>query len=193
MENGGLEMSINEYKDIHNTDKFTLGYVDEFYDPLFTPIRDDVKNVLEIGIQNGLSIKLWRDFFPNAQIYGADIERLVDLSGEERITTYYCDAYTKAMSNSLEDNKFDIIIDDGPHTYDSMVFFLQNYLPKVKPGGYLVLEDIVDCNWTPKLLEIIDKDLADDVVVYEMKGKQQTDELLARWSNGLDVIVVKRK
>ena len=185
-------MSINEYKDIHNTDKFTLGYVDEFYDMLFTPIRNDVKNVLEIGIQYGPSIKLWRDFFPNAQICGADIGKLVDLSGEDRITAYYSDAYTKTMSNSFEDNKFDIIIDDGPHTYESMVFFLQNYLSKVKPGGYLVVEDIIDCSWTPKLLEIIDKDLA-DVVVYEMKGKQKTDELLARWSNGLDVIVVKRK
>lgn len=186
-------MSIKQFEHLHGTDKFTLGYVDTFYDSLFVPIKDSVTAVLEIGIQYGPSIKLWRDFFPNAQIYGADIGKLVDLSGEDRITTYYGDAYTKVFANAFADDKFDIVIDDGPHTYESMVFFLQNYLTKVKPGGYLVVEDIIDCSWTPKLLEIIDKDLADDVVVYEMKGKQKTDELLARWSNGLDVIVVKRK
>jgi cephalosporin hydroxylase len=186
-------MSLNEYKNIHNADKFRLGYVDTFYDKLFSPIRNEVKNVLEIGIQYGPSILLWRDFFSEANILCVDIEKLVDLRGQERITPYYCNAYTKFFTNSLEDDKFDIIIDDGPHTYESMVFFLQNYLTKVKSGGYLVLEDIIDCSWTPKLLELINKDHAENITVYDMKAKQQTDELLAKWSNGLDVIVVKRK
>jgi SAM-dependent methyltransferase len=193
LEAGGMEMSIFDYEGVHNTDKFTLGYVNEIYNDLFVPIADSVSNVLEIGIQYGPSIKLWRDFFPNAQIYGADIEKLVDFSNEERIITYYGNAYTKTFVNSLEDGKFDIVIDDGPHTYESMVFFLQNYLSKVKPGGYLVVEDIVDCNWTPKLLEIIDSELTTNIIVYEMKGKQTTPELLSRWSNGLDVIVIQRK
>ena len=188
-----MAMSINKYKDVHNTDKFSLGYVNEIYDDLFVHIADSVGNVLEIGIQYGPSLKLWRDFFPNAQIYGVDIEKLVDFSNEERIITYYGDAYTKIFANSFEDEKFDIVIDDGPHTYESMVFFIQNYLSKVKPGGYLVVEDIVDCNWTPKLLEIIDNELATNIIVYEMKGKQTTPELLSRWSNGLDVIVIQRK
>ena len=160
---------------------------------MFSPIRNEVKNVLEIGIQYGPSILLWRDFFSKAIIHCVDVEKLVDLRSEERVSSRYCDAYTKDYTDSLEDDKFDIIIDDGPHTYDSMVFFLQNYLTKVKPGGYLVLEDIIDCSWTPKLLEMINKDHAANIKVYDMKGKQQTDELLAIWSNGLDVIVVKRK
>jgi SAM-dependent methyltransferase len=188
-------VGISEFQNIHNTDKFSSGYVDTFYNKLFSPIRYEVKNVLEIGIQYGPSILLWRDFFPKAIIHCVDIEKLVDLRGEERVNARYGDAYTKSFPDSLEDDKFDIIIDDGPHTYESQVFFLQNYLTKVKPGGYLVLEDIMDPSWTPNLLELINKDHAATIKVYDMKDKQQTEEAKAniRRYKGNDVIVVKRK
>lgn len=185
-------MNLNTYKGLYDTDKFVLGYVDKFYNDLFAPIKDKVESVLEIGIQYGASVLLWKEYFTNAHIYGVDIDKLVDFTGQERITAYYGDAYQKYFVNSFNDEQFDIVIDDGPHTYESMVFFLENYLRKVKPGGYLILEDIIDTSWTPKLVELIDKSLASAVHIHDMSGHQQTAELLARWAPGLDVIVVKR-
>ena len=38
------------------------------------------KNVLEVGIASGESIKLWHDFFPNAKIYGLDIKKISEIS-----------------------------------------------------------------------------------------------------------------
>ena len=187
----GLIMNLNNI--INSSDKFDLGYVDTFYNPLFAPIKNNVSNILEIGIQNGYSLRLWRDFFTNANIYGVDID-LVDLSlfYEDRITPIYTDAYNTSFTNTLKDAYFDIVIDDGPHTYESMVFFLQNYITKVKPGGFLILEDIVDRSWTPSLIECIEEQ-TNFITVYDMRGKQKTSTLAQKWDNGLDVIVVQKR
>lgn len=186
-------ISLNSVLD-QRTDKFDLGYVDTFYDKLFCPIQDNVSNVLEIGIQYGYSLVLWRDFFPNAIVFGVDTDAAAyQMSNEPRIVPMYKDAYSHEFTNQLQDNYFDIVIDDGPHTFDSMVFFLDNYLNKVKPGGYLILEDIIDRSWTPRLVERLTHQYIDHATVYDMRGKQRTPELLARWQNGLDVIVVQKR
>lgn len=185
-------VSLNDVPD-QRTDKFNLGYVDAFYDSLFIPIRGSVTNVLEIGIQYGYSLIAWRDFFPNATVFGVDPDAgSCQLSNEPRIVPLFKDAYDSSFVDWLQDDYFDIVIDDGPHTFESMCFFLDNYLNKVKPGGYLVLEDIIDRSWTPKLVERI-PETAGTITVHEMAGRQRTPELLARWQNGLDVIVVQKR
>lgn len=176
------------------TDKFDLGYVDTFYDRLFGPIRYDVQNVLEIGIQYGYSLLMWRDFFSNATVFGVDVdEASSQLVNEPRIVPMYRDAYSHEFVNQLRDDYFDIIIDDGPHTFESMVFFLDNYLRKVKPGGYLVLEDIVDRSWTPQLIARLTHQYIDSATVYDMRGRQRNADLASRWADGLDVIVVQKR
>lgn len=47
------------------------GYTDTYYE-LFKDDRYDKLNILEIGVQNGFSHKMWADFFPNSMIYGID-------------------------------------------------------------------------------------------------------------------------
>lgn len=56
------------------------------------------------------------------------------------------DAYTKDMLNLLieKEGKFDIIIDDGPHTWESQEWFLRNYYSLLNEGGVLVCEDILE-------------------------------------------------
>lgn len=172
------------------TDKEVLGYYDEFYDKLFSPRQHSTTNVLELGVGSGGSITTWRDFFTNAQIYGMDINdcNFVDKS---RITFMQRDGYTIESANLFQNNFFDIVIDDGPHSYESMVFFLKNYLPKVKSGGILVLEDIVDPTWTPSLLELIDPCVG-ATTVWDMRNKQKSENYLNAWKNGLDVITLEK-
>jgi hypothetical protein len=88
----------------------------------------------------------------------------------------------------LEPDGYDIFIDDGPHTFDTMKFAIEHYLPLVKSGGVFVIEDIVDRSWTPELCKMIDG----DVKVYDMRNKQRHNFWLDIWKNGLDVIVVKK-
>jgi len=174
----------------HRTDKYDLGYINEFYSSLFEPLQTSATAILEIGIYQGNSIKLWRDYFKNATVYGADINFCKSLEGESRVITKYGNAYVPSFASTFPDNSFDVVIDDGPHTLDSMFFFLENYIQKVKPGGLLILEDIIDRSWTPKLMNCIDSSMK--VCVHDMRNKQLTPELTNRWRNGLDVIVVQK-
>ena len=120
-------------------------YVSNFYNQEFERFKNRDINVLEIGIWNGGSIEMWRQYFPYATIYGTDItaERLKpsvrDLPG---VHISIRDAYSADFAASLPD--FDILIDDGPHTEASQIEFLELYLPKMRDGAVLVIEDILD-------------------------------------------------
>lgn len=181
------------FETANKTDKYNLGYISEFYDSLFSPIQHDVEKVLEIGIWEGDSAILWNDFFVNAEIYCADITQRKDLSSYSRIHTLYQNAYEHGFVAKFEKESFDIVIDDGPHTYDSMVFFLNHYLSLVKSGGFLILEDIIDRAWTPHLLKILEGRDDISIEVHDMRLKQKVQHLYERWRNGLDVIVVRKK
>lgn len=174
------------------TDKYNLGYMHEFYNEIFTPIKDTTTALLEIGVQEGYSVQFWRDYFTNASIHGVDINESWYLQNidKTRITLHKQNAYDINFVKSLPQNYFDIIIDDGPHTFESMVFFCNYYLPLVKQGGLFVLEDIIDTSWTSRLLQLIDSKFSSNVI--HMASKARTDSLKNMWANGLDVIIVKK-
>lgn len=171
-------------------DKYDLGYVNEFYDKLFTPRKTNCTKLLEIGIQYGLSLLMWRDYFVNAEIYGIDVDYCHHVINSERIFPVFQNAYSKSCLELFEPNSFDIVIDDGPHTLESMIFFCKYYFDLVKPGGIFIIEDIVDPNWTPILLNLIGKKYKTSV--FNMPGKCLTEHLNQKWKNGLDVIVVEK-
>ena len=66
-------MSLEEIVDNMKTDKNTKHYYLPLYQKLLISKKETAKNVLEVGIYNGGSIKLWSDFFTNANVYGLDI------------------------------------------------------------------------------------------------------------------------
>jgi len=93
----------------------------------------------------GGSLRAWRDFFPSASIIGYDIDPQV-LFKEVRIRTAVMDQRDedsiKAEFDKLEDNSVDLYIDDGLHTLDANLFPIRHALSKIRPGGYLIVEDI---------------------------------------------------
>lgn len=187
-------MTLLEFakKGNYTTDKLDLGYIDEFYNDLFSIKKDSVKKVLEIGIDRGESIVLWRDFFQNAEIYALDVRNCHRLNNQNRIHPIYGNAYSQDILSKFEKNSFDIIIDDGPHTYDTMCYFLDHYIDLLNDKGILILEDIIDISWTPKFLDRINSSKYSSKVV-NMAGKQKTQTLMNTWKRGLDVIIVEKK
>jgi predicted O-methyltransferase YrrM len=173
------------------TDKYDLGYVDEFYNKFFEPRRYSVQSLLEVGIAYGGSLLLWRDYFPNATIMGIDIYGCDTVENKERIIPIYTNAYSVDFVKLLAKESFDVVIDDGPHSFESMCFFLTHYIDLVKSGGLLVLEDIINPLWTLELLKLIDPAVG-KITVYDMKEKQVDLGLKQLWANGLDVIVVEK-
>ena len=96
----------------------------------------------------GASLYGWQEFFTNSFIYGADIDKDI-LFNTDKIKTFYCDQtkpdIIKQMwndNNDLSDN-FDIIVEDGLHTFDANVCFFENSIHKLKPNGYYIIEDIL--------------------------------------------------
>jgi len=119
-------------------------YCSTFYDPCFFKFHNKRIKLLEIGIAAGSSLALWRDYFPLAEIYGVDIQDSVE-DVHKNIKNCYifaADAYQNVFAQGLPE--FDIIIDDGSHLVEHQIKCLDLYLPKLKNGGVLVIEDIQD-------------------------------------------------
>lgn len=97
----------------------------------------------------GASLYGWREYFLDGNIYGADIDKKI-LFQSDRIKTYYCDQTNpesiKDLWNNpdLKDIQFDIIIDDGLHTFSANKCFLENSIHKLKDGGIYIIEDVLN-------------------------------------------------
>ena len=124
------------------------------YAPRFNPLRNKVKKVLEIGVFRGHSMLMWQDYFPNAQIYGVDInysphnfgKNAYDICrNEPRIKLFEMDACNPTNVKTLMDeigNDFDIIIDDGSHHPVHQLFSTLHYTDYLKEDGIFVVEDV---------------------------------------------------
>ena len=133
----------NDYIIKHGTDKEAKHkYCSAFYDNAFCDLKDKKLNILEIGIQNGSSLVLWNEYFKNSIVYGIDNSDFIKdrLDTYPRIKTIIQDAYKKELTFNLP--LFDVIIDDGPHTLESQIKFINNYFKKLNKNGKLFIEDI---------------------------------------------------
>lgn len=132
----------------------------QIYSALFNNLRTEISRVFELGIGSvnpainshmkkiyspGGSLRGWREFFNNAQIYAADIDKDI-LQPEERITKFYVDqtnpAVVSEMWNQVGVDNFDIIIDDGLHTYKANKVFFENSFKQLSAEGIFIIEDI---------------------------------------------------
>ena len=127
-------------------------YCSLFYNEYFKPYQHKEITLLEVGICHGGSLLLWNEYFHHAHIIGVDNSDQTNslLNSYERITTHFNDAYSQEFADKLP--MLDIAIDDGLHTVDSQLKFIELFFPKLKKGGMLVIEDIA--NLTP-LLEFV--------------------------------------
>jgi hypothetical protein len=131
------------------------------YHHLFRNLGSRRLNLFELGIgtnnpnlpssmgvdgKPGASLRGWADYFRSGHIFGADIDRDI-LFNEGRIKTFHCDQLRKSAieemwaSSPLRD-EFEIVIEDGLHTFEASVSFLENSLHKVRKAGYYIIEDI---------------------------------------------------
>lgn len=126
-------MTLNEIGLKYGTDKSSIchNYLN-FYDSIFSPIRNEKLNVLEIGVKDGASIRMWRDYFHNAFVGGIDINESEPINGCSIIT---CDA---TKDNPFMDIKWDIIIDDGSHYTADQIAVFKKYTWR----RFFVMEDL---------------------------------------------------
>lgn len=131
------------------TDKITHHGYHRFYPKYLDPIRHTVNSMLEIGIEQKKSLPLWLNYFPNASIYGIDInfEYITD-----RVQIFKADQSSlkdlEKVVNSIQQKNVDFIIDDGSHIPEHQ-WLTFNYLfsELLKEGGIYIIEDIETSYW----------------------------------------------
>ena len=129
----------------HSPTKTKHDYIKR-YNFHFEKIRHDVKKILEIGVYHGRSLKVWQDYFPNAEIYGIDIDPNCKKFEDERTKIIICDQnddnQLKKVPDDLKD--FDIILDDGSHKYEHIIKSFSYLYSCLKHDGFYVVEDIIN-------------------------------------------------
>jgi len=144
MNNILLEKIAQEQKAKCKTDKLGHGYL-PIYDKIFSSQRNETQKVLEIGIHSGGSLRLWKEYFTNATIFGLDNNRnTLSKVKDDDIICYFGDQSNRNFLSSMmqEIGKVDIIIDDGSHRMDHQQISLGFLFQFVKNGGYYIIEDL---------------------------------------------------
>ena len=139
----------------------------DIYDKHFAPFRDQPINILEIGVLRGGSMRMWEKYFPNANIFGIDIDKDCLQYQSDRTKIFIGDQSDVSFLRNVKAKipRIDILIDDGSHrAKDQKVTFDEMYYHVRKPGVYLI-EDIEFNYMSDK-----DKKSPDNFVKY-MKNK----------------------
>lgn len=128
-------MTLHEIGLKHKTDKATFHKYCDWYEQ---KLPKHVDRILEIGVMHGHSLMMWRDYYPDAQIIGIDLNTPEQIDGVQWLQINSNDI------NAIKDlGKFDLIVDDGSHnTLDQQVSLDCLWRNCLKPGGYYIMEDL---------------------------------------------------
>ena len=170
----------------HRTDKNTSHSYLEVYEPFIRRIRDSAQNVMEIGLQKGGGSLMFHDYFTRAMIFGVDIEpyekMLPDLKQIPRLKIVPgMDAFSPSFVKVMKDHglKFDFILDDGPHTLESFLFGIKNFLDLLTDDGIFIIEDIQEYEWTKQMVDAVPESMRKAVFVIDRRGvKGRYDDIV---------------
>ena len=132
----------------YGTDKAADHWYTPLYHERFAGMRDEPITLLELGIggyndpaAGGKSLRMWREYFPNAVVVGLDIKPHDPIPGciveegdatDNRVLKHLGETY----------GPFDIIIDDASHVSDDIMRAWVGLWGFVRDGGWYVIEDL---------------------------------------------------
>jgi predicted O-methyltransferase YrrM len=122
---------------------FTGGHAyTPFYDRIFKGRH--VKKLVEIGIDTGRGLRMWAEYFPEAEIYGLDVQTNL-LINEGRIKSLYCDLSSVVSIQTAAEqvgDSCDLIFDDGSHDPQHQIQAAEILMPFLSPSGLYIIEDV---------------------------------------------------
>lgn len=122
----------------------------EIYDRHFSSYRNKEIAILEIGVFQGGSLQMWKNYFgPKAKIYGIDIDPACKKFEEENIEIFIGSQSDRHFLEELKKRipPVDIIIDDGGHTMNQIKTSFLELFDHVKPDGIYAIEDLHTSYW----------------------------------------------
>lgn len=125
-----------------------------YYYKLFQTRQQSIKKILEIGVGEGSGLRMWQDFFPNAKIYGAEIDPK-RIFKKDRIEVIYCDQTKeddlKALLKKIGTD-IDFVVEDASHKPADQVFTCLTLMPYLPKDVIYIIEDVADLSICEKLL-----------------------------------------
>jgi hypothetical protein len=131
-----------------------------FYHSLFRTARyrDQPIQLCELGILEGASLKMWREYFPRVfitafeynteyiqQFYENEYENVpteVYLPPVDLHTIDVCSRENIAQQFANAGKTYDIIIEDTTHQFPDQINVILETIRYVNPGGVLIIEDV---------------------------------------------------
>jgi len=122
----------------------------DIYDRHFSRFRGAEVHVVEIGVDQGGSLQMWKDYFgQNAKIYGVDINYTCKELEEENIEIFIGDQENRGFLESLTVKipRIDILIDDGGHRMEQQINTFEVLFPYIDKDGIYLCEDLHTSYW----------------------------------------------
>lgn len=148
-----MRPTLEELAIRYSNDKYYSHSYIPFYQQLFE--GREVKRLLEIGIGYrdlmepfvprfvpGSSLRMWKEHFRSADIWGCDIREDVLFQESSIITLQIDQSKREELEKLARFGPWDIIIDDGSHQTEHQILTAEVLLPSVRPGGVYVVEDV---------------------------------------------------
>ena len=162
-------------------DKGTTHSYIEVYEEILAPYRKTAKNILEIGLMSGESLRMWDEYF-TGEVFGIDCD-IKPINGKADLTKAIDDGLYISIGDASDPktiNKFykrllfDVIIEDASHDITQQLTILGGLISYLNDGGIYIIEDVQDIDkhghfFTDKGGQIIDrrhiKGRYDDVLI----------------------------
>src|SRR4051794_7642844 len=129
----------------HDTDKGTQ--FTQVYHRWLSDARERRMRMLEIGLYNGGSLRMWRDYLPNTVLHGIDIDART-LAYQDEVPNSQVRLVDQGDAAALEafvaelGGNYDFILDDGGHTMVQQIVSFEVLWPQIMPGGIYAIEDL---------------------------------------------------
>lgn len=144
------ERSLNAIAVETGTDKSDRyhGYT-RLYEQHLAAWRYQPLALLEIGVESGASLRMWREYFPHAKIYGLDRDPSCQAQATEGIDVFIGDQSDPSCLAEVvgRTGPLDVVIDDGSHMGEHQIASFECLFPHMRAGGLYVVEDLHTSYW----------------------------------------------
>ena len=114
------------------------------YSELFAGYKGRAITFVEVGVLNGGSLFMWRDYFgPGARIIGVDFNPLAKKWEKEGFEIHIGNQSDPGFWSAFFDTvgPVDLVLDDGGHTFEQQIITVHCCIPHINDGGRMVIED----------------------------------------------------
>lgn len=153
-------------------DKGSVHSYIEVYEELLKPYRSEARNILEIGLMSGESLRMWTEYFAGS-VYGMDCD-IKPIGGKADLTNMFKEGYNVIIADATNPKdiekyfgkrrngfKFDVIIEDANHDIGQQIAIYETLKPYLIDGGIYIIEDVQDVDKTRAVFEVIGGKIVD--------------------------------